>query len=48
MHYSLTIYRGVKIRAEKMIALDDQDLSSSDDECGYTNSSIEEEVHELY
>ena len=42
------LFRGVKYKADRMIALADQDISSSDEEKNYSVSSSEEEVFELY
>ena len=45
---SKILFRGVKYKADRMIALADQDISSSDEEKNYSVSSSEEEVFELY
>ena len=45
---SKNLFRGVKYKADRMIALADQDISSSDEEKNYSVSSSEEEVFELY
>ena len=39
---------GVKYKADRMLALEDQDISSSEEEDNYSASSSEEEVFELY
>ena len=44
---SKILFRGVKYKADRMIALADQDISSSDEEKNYSVSSSEEEVFEL-
>ena len=38
----------MKYKADRMIALEDQDISSSEEEDNYSASSSEEEVFELY
>ena len=38
----------MKYKADRMIALEDQDISSSEEEENYSASSSEEEVFELY
>ena len=45
---SKILFRGVKYKADRMIALEDQDISSSEEEENYSASSSEEEVFELY
>ena len=38
----------MKYKADRMIALEDQDISSSEEEDNFSASSSEEEVFELY
>ena len=45
---TIFLFRGVKYKADRMIALEDQDISSSEEEDNYSASSSEEEVFELY